>query len=50
MISFDATQEHDASANQKLHNLRIALLEKLIGSLPQIHDVGGLRSIPFMQV
>jgi E3 ubiquitin-protein ligase UBR4 len=49
-ISFESTLEHDASANQKLHNLRIALLEKMIVSLPQISDVGGVRSIPFMQV
>ncbi|XP_054157835.1 E3 ubiquitin-protein ligase UBR4-like [Oppia nitens] len=50
MISFDSSLETDIANNQRLHNLRIALLEKMIESLPEIRDVGGLRSIPFMQV
>ena len=50
MISFESSLEPDITANQKLHNLRIALLEKMVASLPDISDVGGLRSIPFMQV
>ncbi|CAG2110651.1 unnamed protein product, partial [Medioppia subpectinata] len=50
MISFESTLEPDITNNQRLHNLRIALLEKMIDSLPEIRNVGGLRSIPFMQV
>lgn len=50
LISFESTIEQDITTNQKLHNLRIALLEKMVVSLPEIKDVGGLRSIPFMQV
>lgn len=38
------------SQNTKLHSLRLSLLEKLIDSLDQVRDVGGIRSIPLMQV
>lgn len=34
----------------KLQEIRLKLLEGLIDCLPQLEEVGGLRSIPFLQV
>ncbi|RWS26760.1 E3 ubiquitin-protein ligase UBR4-like protein, partial [Leptotrombidium deliense] len=38
------------TSNQKLHSIRIVLLEKLVQKLPEIREVGGLNCIPMMQV
>lgn len=34
----------------KLHTIRLNLLERLVESLPDVRDVGGIRCIPVMQV
>lgn len=35
---------------EKLHSLRLLLLDELLLHLPQLKDVGGVQAIPFMQV
>jgi E3 ubiquitin-protein ligase UBR4 len=39
---------HDSAS--RLHNLRLLLLERLCSFVPELREVGGVRSIPFMQV
>lgn len=34
----------------RLHMVRLMLLERLLQHLPQLHSVGGVRAIPYMQV
>lgn len=34
----------------RLHMVRLMLLERLLQHLPQLHCVGGVRAIPYMQV
>ena len=34
----------------RLHMVRLMLLERLLQHLPQLHNVGGVRAIPYMQV
>ena len=36
--------------HSRLHALRLLLLENLLKHLPDLRQVGGVRSIPFMQV
>ena len=42
--------EVDTEGGNKLHALRMVVLEKLVQHVPQLRDVGGVRAIPFMQV
>ena len=35
---------------EKLHSLKLLLLDELLLHLPQLKDVGGVQAIPFMQV
>uniref|UniRef100_T1IY63 UBR-type domain-containing protein n=1 Tax=Strigamia maritima TaxID=126957 RepID=T1IY63_STRMM len=42
--------ETDQDTNMKLHSLRLALLKSLLKYVPEMKQVGGVRSIPFMQV
>lgn len=42
--------EHFSTINQKLHNIRLYLLEKLVGNLSEIRGIGGIHCIPTMQV
>ena len=34
----------------RLHSIRLLLLDHLTRALPQLREVGGVRAIPFMQV
>ncbi|XP_030194560.1 E3 ubiquitin-protein ligase UBR4 isoform X5 [Gadus morhua] len=38
------------TSNSRLHMVRLMLLERLLQHLPQLHNVGGVRAIPYMQV
>lgn len=38
------------ATNAKLHSLRLSLLNHLVTYLPGLQEIGGPRSIPFMQV
>ncbi|KAL3872340.1 hypothetical protein ACJMK2_040271 [Sinanodonta woodiana] len=40
--------EQDTSA--RLHSLRLSLLDRLLGNIPKISNLGGVQAIPFMQV
>jgi len=40
----------ETERENKLQEIRLKLLEGLIDCLPQLEEVGGLRSIPFLQV
>ncbi|CAH0393187.1 unnamed protein product [Bemisia tabaci] len=40
----------DAEGGNKLHGLRLLVLEKLISYVPSLKEVGGVRSIPCLQV
>ncbi|KAK7862494.1 hypothetical protein R5R35_005919 [Gryllus longicercus] len=42
--------EPDTENSSRLHALRLAVLERLLQFVPQLRTVGGVRSIPFMQV
>ena len=42
--------ETDVDTGQRMHTLRLMLLEKLLQYMPELRDVGGVRAIPFMQV
>ena len=42
--------ETDFDTSSKLHALRLALLQRLVQYLPGLRDIGGMRTIPFMQV
>ena len=46
------TQEDKESLmdQEKLHSLKLLLLDELLLHLPQLKDVGGVQAIPFMQV
>ena len=35
---------------RRLHMVRLMLLERLLQHLSQLHSVGGVRAIPYMQV
>ena len=35
---------------EKLHSLKLLLLDELLLHLPKLKDVGGVQAIPFMQV
>ena len=48
-----AVKEDDSPETErenKLQEIRLKLLEGLVDCLPQLEEVGGLRSIPFLQV
>ena len=53
-ITTSAKQDDDdgpgMERENKLQEIRLKLLEGLIDSLSQLETVGGLRSIPFLQV
>lgn len=36
--------------HEKLHSLKLLLLDELLLHLPKLQDVGGVQAIPFMQV
>ncbi|XP_015793075.1 E3 ubiquitin-protein ligase UBR4-like isoform X2 [Tetranychus urticae] len=42
--------EKPDSTSHKLHNIRLYLLEKLVGSLSEIRGIGGIHSVSMMQV
>ena len=42
--------ETDVDSGQRMHTLRLMLLEKLLQYMPELREVGGVRAIPFMQV
>lgn len=42
--------ETDMDSNYGLHGLRLLLLDRLIEYMPKLRQVGGVRTIPFMQV
>ncbi|MGH0168045.1 UNVERIFIED_CONTAM: hypothetical protein FKN15_073672 [Acipenser sinensis] len=42
--------EGDIHTSNRLHMVRLILLERLLQHLPQLHNVGGVRAIPYMQV
>uniref|UniRef100_W5MAW8 Ubiquitin protein ligase E3 component n-recognin 4 n=1 Tax=Lepisosteus oculatus TaxID=7918 RepID=W5MAW8_LEPOC len=42
--------EGDIHTSNRLHMVRLMLLERLLQHLPQLHSVGGVRAIPYMQV
>lgn len=44
------TEETIETSDKKLHFIRLSILEKLVDSLPEVRDVGGVNCIPFMQV
>lgn len=49
----DRTQPEDSeveSENNRLHMLRLQILEKLIEYLPKLKNIDGIRAIPFFQV
>jgi E3 ubiquitin-protein ligase UBR4 len=51
--SFNLQTEEECefeSNNIKLHALRLMILDQLLSYTPKLRDVGGVRSIPFMQV
>ncbi|XP_059140958.1 E3 ubiquitin-protein ligase UBR4-like isoform X2 [Physella acuta] len=45
----DNTQP-DTDTTQRLHSLRLRFLETLLNYFPEVQKVGGVRSVPFMQV
>uniref|UniRef100_A0A8C5JL81 Ubiquitin protein ligase E3 component n-recognin 4 n=1 Tax=Junco hyemalis TaxID=40217 RepID=A0A8C5JL81_JUNHY len=42
--------EGDVHTSNRLHMVRLMLLERLLQNLPQLRNVGGVRAIPYMQV
>uniref|UniRef100_A0A8D2L812 Ubiquitin protein ligase E3 component n-recognin 4 n=1 Tax=Varanus komodoensis TaxID=61221 RepID=A0A8D2L812_VARKO len=42
--------EGDVHASNRLHMVRLMLLERLLQTLPHLRNVGGVRAIPYMQV
>ncbi|XP_044524637.1 E3 ubiquitin-protein ligase UBR4 [Gracilinanus agilis] len=42
--------EGDVNTSNRLHMVRLMLLERLLQTLPQLRNVGGVRAIPYMQV
>ncbi|XP_022084216.1 E3 ubiquitin-protein ligase UBR4-like isoform X1 [Acanthaster planci] len=42
--------ETERDHGQRMHALRLMLLDRLLQYLPELRDVGGVRAIPFMQV
>ncbi|XP_078094991.1 E3 ubiquitin-protein ligase UBR4 isoform X5 [Mustelus asterias] len=42
--------EGDLHTSNRLHMVRLMLLERLLQHLPQLRHVGGVRAIPYMQV
>lgn len=46
----DALDDAEAEGTTALHVLRLSILEKLVQHVPQLKNVGGVTSIPFMQV
>lgn len=52
-VTTTAKQDDDGpemERENKLQEIRLKLLEGLMERLPQLETVGGLRSIPFLQV
>ena len=48
LLPQDSDSDYDAT--QRLHSLRLILLERLLQYLPEVREVGGDRAIPYMQV
>ncbi|XP_055747277.1 E3 ubiquitin-protein ligase UBR4 [Salvelinus fontinalis] len=46
----DAETEGDIHTSNRLHMVRLMLLERLLQHLPQLDSVGGVHAIPYMQV
>lgn len=42
--------DQDLEINNHLHTLRLSLMDKFINHIPNLHNIGGTRSIPFFQV
>ena len=47
---FSDQVETDFDMSSNLHALRLALLQRLVQYLPGLREIGGMRTIPFMQV
>lgn len=52
MLSCQKVAPHEPSSSllSRLHMVRLMLLERLLQTLPQLRNVGGVRAIPYMQV
>ncbi|KAK7896704.1 hypothetical protein WMY93_022029 [Mugilogobius chulae] len=46
----EAENEGDLHTSNRLHMVRLMLLERLLLHLSQLHNVGGVQAIPYMQV
>uniref|UniRef100_M4AWS3 Ubiquitin protein ligase E3 component n-recognin 4 n=1 Tax=Xiphophorus maculatus TaxID=8083 RepID=M4AWS3_XIPMA len=46
----EAETEGDIHTSNRLHMVRLMLLERLLQHLSQLHNVGGVQAIPYMQV
>ncbi|XP_069467171.1 E3 ubiquitin-protein ligase UBR4 isoform X2 [Ambystoma mexicanum] len=46
----EAETEGDVNTSNRLHSVRLMLLERLLQTLPLLRGVGGVRAIPYMQV
>ena len=42
--------EMDLDMSQRLHALRIRILDRLISYLPELRNINGMRAVPFLQV
>ncbi|XP_039287887.1 protein purity of essence [Nilaparvata lugens] len=48
-VEAEAEVEVESEAGNRLHMLRLVMLEKLVEHMKCLREVGGIRSIPFMQ-
>ncbi|XP_072282665.1 E3 ubiquitin-protein ligase UBR4 isoform X6 [Pyxicephalus adspersus] len=46
----EGENEGDVHTSNRLHMVRLMLLERLLQSMPNLRTVGGVRAIPYMQV
>lgn len=49
-VDEEVVYDQDLEINNHLHTLRLSLLEKFINHIPNLYNIGGIRSIPFFQV
>jgi len=45
-----AADKESLMDQEKLHSLKLLLLDELLLHLPKLKEVGGVQAIPFMQV
>lgn len=48
--SQEMLNSEDTNSMQRMHLLRLLLLERLLEYMPELRQVGGVRAIPYMQV